>query len=128
MAIGSFDNPITGVDGALTVNQIKSPNFDIVAQTGWCIMKNGDAFFYNITAAGSVTANTVIIKGSGDGVFIYDGLPGPGTLVLAMASAPGTDHWGNDYPGPGMSLSAPGSGTKNNIQLRPDLGALLVYT
>lgn len=124
-----FSHDIAGGQGKLIAAQLQSPNFDLATQTGWAVLRNGDAYFFNITAAGSVTANTVIVKGSGDGVFIYDGTPAAGTLVLAMASAAGTDHWGNGYSGPGIALSVPGpSGSKNNIQVRPDFGAVLIYT
>lgn len=126
--MASFAHDIAGGSGKLVITQLQSPNFSLADQTGWAILKNGDAYFFNITAEGSVTANTVIVKGSGDGVFIYSGTPGPGTLILAMASQAGTDEWGNAYSGPGIALSVPGAaGSKNNIQVRPDLGALLVY-
>lgn len=123
-----FPNPVVGGGGALVVPVIRSPDFDLATQTGWAIYADGSAYFFNITAAGSVTSNTVIVKGPGDGVFIYDGTPAAGSLILAMASEAGTDHWGNAYSGPGISLSVPGAGSKNNIQVRPDLGAVLIYT
>jgi hypothetical protein len=112
--------------GQLVIPQIYSPNFSLANETGWAIMSNGDAYFFNITAAGSVTANTVVVNGAGDGVFVYSGTPGPGTLILSIASAAGTDTYGNQYSGPGMSLSQPGN--SNEIQLRPDLNAILIYT
>lgn len=127
MALGSFDNPITGAAGALAINQIKSPNFDQLTQTGWAILKDGEAFFFNVTASGSVTANKMVVVGTSDGLFVYDGAAGPGTLVVAIVSASGTDPYGNAYSGPGVSVSAPGAGGKNNIQIRPDLKAMLVY-
>lgn len=104
---------------------IQSPNFDLNAQTGWAIFANGDAFFFNITAEGSVTSNTVIVNGSGDGVFVYDGIPGPGTLVVAISSAAGTDPYGNPYSGPGIAISGPHGA--NEIQVRPDKNAILIY-
>jgi hypothetical protein len=111
--------------GQLIVPQIYSPNFNLADQTGWAIMSNGDAYFFNLTAAGSVTANTVVVKGSGDGLFIYTGTPGPGTLVLAATSASGTDMYGNYFAGPGISVSGPGGNAE--IQIRPDKNAILVY-
>lgn len=119
-----FPQDITA-GGQLVVPQIYSPNFSIADQTGWAILSNGDAYFFNITAAGSVTANTVIVDGAGDGVFIYNGVPANGNLILSIASTPGTDAYGNAYSGPGMCLSQPGS--PNEIQLRPDLNAILIY-
>ncbi|HEX4661905.1 MAG TPA: hypothetical protein VH307_31300 [Streptosporangiaceae bacterium] len=104
---------------------MQSPDFSVAAQTGWAIFENGDAFFFNLHATGSVTSNTVIIKGSGDGLFIYNGTPAHGTLLLAASAAAGTDAYGNRYSGPGIALSGPGG--QNIIQARPDLGAILVY-
>lgn len=112
MALGSFDNPITGGGGALTINQIKSPNFNAVTKTGWCIRKDGSAFFYNITSTGDL--------------FIYNGAAGPGTLMLAITEAPGTDEFGNFYAGPGISVSQPGGG-QNIIEIRPDKAAMFIY-
>ena len=61
-------------------------------------------------------------------MFIYDGAAALGNLVVAIVSDSGTDPFGNDYSGPGNQLSAPGpGGSKSNIQLRPDLKAMLVY-
>ncbi len=70
--------------------------------------------------------NTTVINTAG--TFIYDGAPALGTLIISLASASGTDPYGNAYSGPGISVSAPGlGGGKNEIQVRPDLNALLVY-
>lgn len=127
--MAGFSHPIVGGGpGNLLIPQIQSPNFSIADQTGWAILKNGDAYFFNITAEGAVTANTVIVRGSGDGVFVYDGVPGLDTLIVAISSMAGTDPFGNPYSGPGISVSAPGpSGGKNEIQVRPDLNAILIY-
>jgi hypothetical protein len=46
---------------------------------------------------GIVIARRVIIVGPDDGLFVYDGTPGPGTLIASIASAPGTDPYGNAY-------------------------------
>jgi hypothetical protein len=120
-----FTNPIMA--GAnLDRPWMQSPDFSIADQTGWAIFRNGDAYFFNVTAAGAVTANSVIVKGSGDGLFIYDGTPGPGTLILAAASQAGTDPYGNAYSGPGIAISFPGLG-QNIIQARPDKGAIFIY-
>lgn len=119
-----FSNPVMG--GKDIVRAVmQSPDFDLAAQTGWAIMKDGSAYFFNVTASGAVTANTVVVAGSGDGVFIYAGAPGPGTLVVAAISASGTDQYGNPYHGPGIDVIVPGGA--NEIQVRPDLGAVLLY-
>lgn len=121
-----FQHAIAGGQGKLVVTQLQSPDFSLAAQTGWAIYRNGDAYFFNVTATGAVTANTVIIDGAGDGLFIYEGLPAFGTLILSAASAGGTDDYGNEYTGPGISVSYPGLGT-NIIQVRPDKGAIFLY-
>lgn len=120
-----FRHDIAGGQGNLIISQLQSPNFDLAAQTGWAILKNGDAYFFNITAAGTVTSNTVIVKGSGDGLFVYDGAPAKDSLILSISSASGTDAYGNDYSGPGMALSF--GVNRNEILLRPDLNAMLIY-
>lgn len=123
-----FPNPVVGGGGALVVPVIRSPNFSLENQTGWAIYANGDAYFFDVTATGAVAANTVIVSGGGDGVFIYDGLPAADTLVVSIASATGIDRYGNSYSGPGISVSAPGpDGGKNEIQVRPDKNAVLIY-
>lgn len=42
-------------------------------------------------------AGTVIIKQTGQGLFVYQGTPGPGTLLVAIAAVAGTDPYGNTY-------------------------------
>jgi hypothetical protein len=126
--MAGFTHDIAGGQGNLIIPALQSPNFSIADQTGWAIMRNGDAYFFNVTAEGAVTSNTVVVAGSGDGVFIYDGVPAFGSLILAMTSAPGTDQYGNGYSGPGIAISAPGpDGAKNEIQVRPDKSAILIY-
>lgn len=44
-----------------------------------------------------VRARQVIISGTADGVFVYNGTPGPGTLVGSWAALAGTDPYGNSY-------------------------------
>ncbi len=106
---------------------IRSPNVQPRGPDhGWAIYANGDAYFFNVTAEGTVTATSVVVSGAGDGIFLYDGAPAFGNLLLAASSMSGVDQFGNPYTGPGISLSIPGS-EPNSIQLRPDLGALLVY-
>jgi hypothetical protein len=120
-----WDQDIAGGVGKLIIPALTSPNFSIAGQTGWAIMKNGDAYFFDVTATGSITGNTVIVSGSGDGVFVYSGAPAPGSLVVAIVSAAGTDPYGNTYSGPGIAISGPDGA--NEIQVRPDLNAILIY-
>lgn len=126
--MAGFQHDIAGGGGNLVIPQLQSPNFSMANQTGWAVLRNGDAYFFNVTAAGAVTATVVIAEGPGAGTFIYDGPAAHGTLIIAIASAAGTDPYGNAYAGPGISVSAPGpSGGKNEIQIRPDLNAVLIY-
>lgn len=122
-----FPNEVVGGGGALVVPVIRSPNFSLAGKTGWAIFSDGSAYFFNVTAAGAVTSNTVVVNGSGDGVFVYDGAPGLDSLVVAVVSAAGTDQYGNAYSGPGITVSAPGLTGKNQIQIRPDKNAVLIY-
>jgi len=125
--MSGFQHDIAGGNGNLIITQLQSPNFSLAAQTGWAVLKNGDAYFFNVTAEGSVTATYVIAQGPGAGTFIYDGAAAFGTLVVSIASAAGVDRYGNAYTGPGISVSAPGGGGPNEIQIRPDLNAILIY-
>jgi hypothetical protein len=123
-----WDQDIAGGVGKLIVPVLQSPNFSLADQTGWAILKNGDAYFFNVTAEGSVTATVVIAEGPGSGTFVYDGPAALNTLVVSVASQAGVDEWGNAYSGPGISISAPGpDGGKNEIQIRPDKNAVLIY-
>ena len=45
-----------------------------------------------------VIANLVIVEGADDGVFVYAGTPGLGTLIVSIAAAAGVDAFGNAYP------------------------------
>lgn len=125
--MSGFSNPVIGGASTLIRDAIQSSNFSLAARTGWAILKNGDAWFFNITATGEITGNSVVVSGSGGGVFVYDGLPGPGTLIVAIVGAAGTDPYGNAYSGPGIAISAPGPAGKNEIQIRPDKNALFIY-
>lgn len=126
--MSGFSNPIVGGMSALIRDAIQSSNFNLAAKTGWAIMKNGDAWFFNITATGEITGNTVVASGSGAGVFVYDGTPAHGNLIVAISAQAGTDQFGNAYSGPGIAISAPGATGKNEIQIRPDKDAVLIYS
>jgi hypothetical protein len=45
----------------------------------------------------NITFNQIIVQGNNAGVFIYNGAPGPGTLIGSIAAQPGTDVFGNAY-------------------------------
>lgn len=120
---GGFNNPIVGGGGALVYPSIHSPNF-IHSIQGWTINKDGSAEFQDLVIRGTFFGNEFILNNAG--FFLYQGMPGPGTLILAAASAAGVDEFGNAYSGPGISVSNVGGG-QNEIQIRPDLNAILIY-
>jgi hypothetical protein len=95
-----FSDPVVGGQGTLIRQQIKSPNFSLAGQIGWAILKNGDAYFFNVTATGIITAtqfsgNNFIIDSAG--IFFYSGPPAFGNLLIAIANTAGTDTFGNSY-------------------------------
>lgn len=86
-----FANPIIGGGGSLVYPSIHSPDF-VQGVSGWSIDKDGNAYFYGVT----LTGGSLIISGSGDGVFIYSGTPAYGNLIGAWVSAGVTeDAYGN---------------------------------
>jgi hypothetical protein len=110
-----FSNQITGPEGILNRPQIQSPNFSIAAKTGWAIYKNGNAYFFNITAEGTVTATAFIgvdFNIGPDGAFFYSGPPGAGNLAASIATAAGDDPYANPYD-PGFVAYGP----TGNVQL-----------
>jgi hypothetical protein len=106
-----FNNPLTGENGSLIYQQIKSPNFSLSGQTGWAILKNGNAYFYNVVATGTITATEFIGTDfiiDSAGMFFYNGTPAAGNLLTAIAAVAGVDAFGNAY-GAGVTVGAPGS-------------------
>jgi hypothetical protein len=103
-------DPVVG-GTILRIPAIQSPNFSMAGQTGWAIEQNGNAYFFNITAQGTITGsvfegNDFIINSSG--AFFYTGTPANGNLFLSIASADGTDDFSNAYQGPGVAIYAGG--------------------
>lgn len=77
--------------GQIIIPQIYSPNFSISGKTGWAVLQNGDAYFYNLTAEGEITTNMVVVTGSGQGVFVYNGtLPVVPAIVQSKTIADAT--------------------------------------
>jgi hypothetical protein len=110
--------------GVLVYPSIHSPNF-IHSVSGWTINEDGSAEFQNLTIRGVFDGNDFEINNAG--FFLYSGTPALGNLILAIANAAGSDRFGNAYSGPGIAISAPGTGTNNEIQIRPDKNAVLIY-
>ena len=48
------------------------------------------------TQPGIVTANKVIIEGPDGSLYVYNGTPGPGTLLASIVAVGGHDAYGND--------------------------------
>jgi hypothetical protein len=107
------NQPIGGT--TLVRSAIKSPNFNMLAQTGWAINKDGSAFFFNITATGTVTSTTVVVQGASAGIFIYSpGVPALGNLVGSWAASAGNDSFGNAYPA-GLQITGTGQLLAGNL-------------
>ncbi len=96
--MSGFSNPIVGGGGSLVYPQIKSPNFSMAGQAGWAILKNGDAFFFNITAEGTITATAFIGSDfviNANGEYYYSGTPAPGNLIISVSNLSALDAKGN---------------------------------
>jgi hypothetical protein len=93
-----FANEVAGGNGSLLIAQIQSPNFSLAGKTGWAILQNGDAFFFNITASGDITASEFIGTDfiiNANGAYFYSGTPTAGNLIASITNANGTDPFGN---------------------------------
>jgi Fibronectin type III domain len=85
LVVGDPSNP--SADGVNS--RIYSANY-VSGSAGWIIRNDGFAEFNNVTIRGG----TVV---SGTGLY-YNGTPASGSLLFAVASASGTDSFGNTYP------------------------------
>lgn len=63
--------------------------------------------------------NQLVIFGTGEGIFVYNGTPASGTMVGSWAGTAGTDAYGNSYPA-GLSVGSP-DGT-SQVQLITGVG------
>jgi hypothetical protein len=91
LTVQPFSDPISG-GGILVQPEIRSPNF-VPGVSGWIVRADGTAEFHGLL----VTGGSVVVAGSGQGVFVYSGPPAPGNLTGSIASASGTDSHGNAY-------------------------------
>jgi hypothetical protein len=80
--------------GNLAIPSVQSPNF-ITGLIGWIIRQNGNAEFNNLTIRGTFFGLDFIINSAG--AFFYSGTPALGNLKISIASAAGTDNFGNVY-------------------------------
>jgi len=104
-----FQHAIAGGQGNLVISQLQSPNFKLSPLTGWAVLKNGAAYFADVTVSGSFMGTDFLITDAG--IFLYSGTPGVGNLVASMV--PGvstvTDPEGNTAQ-PGVTSYAAGTG------------------
>jgi len=82
-----FQHAIAGGQGKLIVSQLQSPNFDLGTLTGWAILKNGNAYFFNITATGDITATQVIAGTAPNPQIELTENSGIGQLLFVLNSA-----------------------------------------
>jgi hypothetical protein len=101
-----FANPVVGGGGALVIPVIRSPNFSLTSETGWAIMSNGDAYFYDITIQGTFEGTDFILNSSG--FFLYSGTPAAGNTPIAYISSTSTDPFGNTIEANAISSSLEG--------------------
>lgn len=141
----SFNNSVIGGAAALIRAAIKSPNF-VTGSAGWQISKDGSAEFNSLTIRGTFQGTNFVINSVG--MFVYNGAPAKGTLILAIAETSGVDAFGNNY-GQGFNVGVWSASTGNQLQhfgidnngkvyvantagltvtyIDSDTGALLVY-
>jgi hypothetical protein len=79
----------------LVVPAIHSPNY-LTGSTGWTINLDGSAEFNNLTIRGTFSGTNFIVNSSG--AFFYSPTEAHGNLIVSIASAAGTDAFGNAYP------------------------------
>jgi hypothetical protein len=109
---GGFSNPIVAGND-LVIPQVNSPNFSLAGQTGWAILKNGLAYFFNVTLSGGTITGPDYIFNT-QGLFFYAGTPAAGNLIAWFAPGSGTDQFGNTFT-EGLNVG----GTGQNISLIP---------
>ena len=98
--MAGFNDPIAGSLGALLIKKIMSPNFDQATQTGWAILQNGEAFFFDVIVSGEViigvspNPQVVILSAAGSGEVQFP-------TNAAMEASPA--EMGSDARGSGAS-------------------------
>src|SRR5437867_4179898 len=83
-----FSSAITGGD-TLIIPAIQSQN-NVASVSGWKISADGTAEFNDVTVRGTI----YVIDP--DGLFIYDGDPSTGNLILSLTATDGVNN-GNAY-------------------------------
>jgi hypothetical protein len=108
----SFRNSILGGNGTLVRPQMQSPDY-VAGVSGWIIRRDGTVEFNNGIFRGT------IVNG---GLFIYNGAPAFGNLIMAISPTGGTDAFGNHYE---LGLSFPPNDGTHNIAELTQLGGTL---
>lgn len=97
--MGGFKHDIAGGQGNLVIRALQSPDFAAGAQ-GWQVRRDGSVEFNNGTFRGTVSGGVFAgtdFEINPSGLFFYSGPAGPGTLLLTIAGADGTDAYGTAY-------------------------------
>jgi hypothetical protein len=118
--MSGFTHDIAGGQGNLIISALQSPNF-VHGETGWQIAKSGSAEFNDLEIRGTFSGTDYILNESG--LFFYNGSPASGNLIGSWASSAGADAYGNSYD-EGICI---GLISNTEIQVRPDLDAILIY-
>lgn len=122
-----FAHDIAGGNGNLIASSLQSPNFNLADPSAspmpsWAVLRDGLAYFLGLVlSGGTILGPDYIINTSG--IFFYNGAPAAGNLIASFAPSAGTDEFGNSWT-PGIAL---GVVSNTEIQIRPDLGAILIY-
>lgn len=115
-----FRNYSLTKNGQLTIGSIFSPGFEHLL-AGWQISKDGSAEFNDLTVRGTFHGIDFVLNS--DGIFFYSSIPAAGNMIGSWANAAGTDEFGNAY----VKGIAIGVVSNTEIQIRPDLDAILIY-
>ena len=88
--------PVDPVVGSKILRRpaIQSPNYS-AGSSGWTINQDGSAEFNNLTIRGTFQGTDFVINTNG--AFFYSGTPAAGNLIASVATAAGTDAFGNNY-------------------------------
>lgn len=106
---------------SIASGQMASTNFN-PGVAGWGVDGTGHAEFNDV----ALTGGSLIVQQTGQGVFVYDGAPALGNLIVSIASAAGVDDFGNSYP-KGIDVSEGAiAGSQITIEPGPDNG-IFVY-
>jgi hypothetical protein len=84
-----FPDAVAGDQGTMLLTALKSLNF-VSGVSGWQINRDGQAQFNEIT---------LIVQSTNAAILIYANEAEFGTLIGSWAGMPGTDQYGNPYPG-----------------------------